>query len=151
VLQRAAEDSWGLAVSRGYLGLILMDAGDYQRAAAAVLESIQLRWDDGVPQDVGASCGDIAALAGLVGQPERSARLFGAAAAVREEEERATLYLPERLIFERGEHLARAALGDDAWAAEFAAGRALSLEQACTEAVTLVTELATPSPDASDC
>jgi predicted ATPase/transcriptional regulator with XRE-family HTH domain len=141
-LQRSAQDTWGLAVSLGYLGLVSADADDYQRAAAAMLESIRLRWEDGVAQDVGASCGDLGALAGLVGQAERSARLFGASAAIREEHERATLYLPERLIFERGEARARAVLGEAGWATAYSEGRALPLPQAYAEAVALATEIA---------
>jgi non-specific serine/threonine protein kinase len=141
-LQRSAQDTWGLAVSLGYLGLVSADADDYHRAAVAMLESIRLRWEDGVAQDVGASCSDLGALAGLVGQAERSARLFGASAAIREEHERATLYLPERLIFERGEARARAVLGEAGWATAYSEGRALPLPQAYAEAVALATEIA---------
>jgi non-specific serine/threonine protein kinase len=147
VQQRALQDRWGLAVSLGYLGLIATDAGEYPRAAAAFRESIQLRWEDGVPQDVGASFTDLAALAGMIDQPEQAARLYGAAAAIREEHERLPLNLPERLVFERGETKARVALGELAWKTAYAEGRACSLDEAYAEAIAFAESVAGTNAD----
>ena len=76
----------------------------------------------------------LAATAGVAGQGARAARLLGAAAALRE-----ALGAPqppqERTDTEQAVAPARAALGEEAWAAAYAAGRALTLEQAIAEAL----------------
>jgi predicted ATPase/transcriptional regulator with XRE-family HTH domain len=64
----------------------------------------------------------------------RVARLLGAAAALREQVG-APLRAGRRANMERETAVARAALGEAAWAAAFAAGRALTLEEAITEAL----------------
>jgi hypothetical protein len=73
----------------------------------------------------------LAMVAGQAGQGARAARLLGAGAT-----------LLERIGSSPGEHeqpafdaaaAARAALGEDAWAAAFAAGRALTLEEAIAD------------------
>src|SRR5437868_6685312 len=76
------------------------------------------------PLGVTWSLGILAAVAGAQGQHERAARLLGAAAAARE---RLGAGLSEsgRPLHERARAAARAALGDKAWAAAWAAGRAL--------------------------
>jgi non-specific serine/threonine protein kinase len=142
-LQRATRDGWGLSISLGYLGLLAGEAGNHGYAAAAHRESLQLRWDAGVWEDVAASLADLAALAAAVERPERAARLFGAAAAVREETGRALIpHYPERAVFERAESRARTALGPKVYAAAEAAGRALPRQQAIAEALALADEIA---------
>ncbi|HEV2458329.1 MAG TPA: hypothetical protein VGS80_08175, partial [Ktedonobacterales bacterium] len=65
---------------------------------------------------------------------ERAARLLGAAARLRERV--GTLQSPRwRAATERAAALARAALGEERWAATYAAGRALSQEAAIAEAL----------------
>jgi hypothetical protein len=75
-----------------------------------------------------------AAAAGKGAQAERAARLLGAAAALSE-----AIGAPQVLRgqeeTERTVAPARAALGEEAWAAAFAAGQALSLEEAIAEAL----------------
>jgi hypothetical protein len=75
-----------------------------------------------------------AGVAGAHGQPERAARLFGATDAVR-----TALGVPVRPVdrprYDRDVSAVRTALGPDAFAAAWAAGRALPLEQAITEAL----------------
>jgi hypothetical protein len=104
---------------------------------------LQLRWDAQIWEDVAASLTDLASLAATVERPEQAARLFGAAAVVREETGRwPTPHFPERAVFEQAEHQARTALGMSAYAAAEAAGRALSREQAVSEAAALADEIA---------
>jgi non-specific serine/threonine protein kinase len=67
-------------------------------------------------------------------QAERAARLLGAAAALREQMG-APLGSQGRAHIERATAQARTTLGEDAWEAAFAAGRALSLEEATAEAL----------------
>jgi predicted ATPase len=75
-----------------------------------------------------------AATAGKGARAERAAHLLGAAAALRE-----TVGAPLGPLFrvemERAAALARAALGKEAWARAFAAGRAMTLEEAIAEAL----------------
>jgi predicted ATPase/transcriptional regulator with XRE-family HTH domain len=142
-LQRATRDTWGLSISLGYLGLLAGQAGDYGYAASVHRESLQLRWDGEVWEDVAASLADLAALAAAVERPEQAARLFGAAAVVREETGRSPdLHFPERAVFELAEQRARSALGTNAYTAAEAAGRALPREQAVSEAAALAAEIA---------
>jgi predicted ATPase len=70
---------------------------------------------------------------GAAGRGEQAARLLGAAAELRE---RIGAPRPsvEQALNEREVAPARAALGEEAWAAAYAAGRALSLEEAIAEA-----------------
>jgi hypothetical protein len=145
-LQRATGDSWGLSISLGYLGLLAGQEGNYGYAAAVHRESLQLRWDGEVWEDVAASLADLAALAAAVERSEQAARLFGAAAGVREETGRWPVpHFPERDVFERAEHRARTALGPNAYVAAEAAGRALPREQAIAEAASLADEIARSS------
>jgi hypothetical protein len=68
-------------------------------------------------------------VAGAEGDAERAARLFGAAEALREALG-APLPPVERAHYDRSVAATRAALGEEAFAAAWAEGRALSLEQA---------------------
>ena len=82
-----------------------------------------------------------------LGQPERAARLFGAADVLRES---VGVPLPanERADHERYVDAVRAALGDESFAAAWDAGRALRLDEAIAEALALAQELAAELPDA---
>ena len=75
---------------------------------------------------------DAASLAAACGEPERAARLFGAAAALAEVIGFAPAW-PERGAHERGAATARAALGDAAFDAAFLPGRRLSRERVQAE------------------
>jgi tetratricopeptide (TPR) repeat protein len=142
-LQRTTRDTWGLSISLGYLGLLAGQRGDYRYAAKVHRESLQLRWDAEVWEDIAASLADLAALASAVERPEQAARLFGAAAAVREQTGRwPTPHFPERAVFEQAQTRAQRVLGTTAYAAAEAAGRALPCERAVSEAAALADEIA---------
>jgi non-specific serine/threonine protein kinase len=141
-LQRASGDTWGIAISLGYLGLIAGERGEHATAAIAHRESLELRWQAGVWEDVAACFADLAALAVRAGRAERAARLFGAADALREEAGRPALNLPERAVFEHAEERTRQVLGATAFSKGLADGRALPREQAVDEAVALAEEIA---------
>ncbi len=83
--------------------------------------------------------GGIAAVTATRGQPRRAARLLGAAATLREAG--GTPLRPvDRADYDRTVTAARTALGDNAFAAAWAEGRALSLEQTVAEASANVAE-----------
>jgi hypothetical protein len=93
-------------------------------------------------EDVAASFADLAVLAARVDEPERAARLFGAADALREEAGRTPVNLPERAAFEEAEERARTALGAAAFARAHAEGWARPRERAVKEAAALADEIA---------
>jgi hypothetical protein len=76
----------------------------------------------------------LANVIGAAGRGEHAARLLGAAAIIRE-----TIGAPRtsvgQALTEQAVTEARSALGEELWAAAFAAGRALSVEEAVAEAL----------------
>ncbi len=117
----------------GNLGNVARRQGNLPKAEALYRESLELVQQPGDPRAI-AEC-----LEGLVsvaasGDGVRAARLLGASQAVRD-----VIGAPqppnEWADLEATLHVARAAIGDDAWAAALAAGRALTLQQAVKEAL----------------
>jgi predicted ATPase/transcriptional regulator with XRE-family HTH domain len=116
------------------LGRVAHKRGEVARAETLQREALVLFRDLGDPRHCSEALERLAGTAGAARHGERAARLLGAVAAVR-----ATLGTPQPAL-ERAETdaavaPARAALGENAWAAAFAAGRALPLEQAIAEAL----------------
>jgi DNA-binding CsgD family transcriptional regulator len=87
---------------------------------------------------------DVAALAAAVGEPERAARLFGAAAELSQTIGLAPAY-PERRVHKRATAAIREALGEDAFVAQSAAGMRFSEEDAFAE-INAVLEVAARAP-----
>jgi tetratricopeptide (TPR) repeat protein len=139
-LQREAGDTQSIAIYLGNLGEVARDQGDHVAAATYYREGLALwaalrdRWNTTTTLD------GVAVLALDRGQPERAARLFGAAAALRESVG-APLAANERADNERYVDLVRVALGNEAFMTAWETGRALSLEGAIAEALTLTEEL----------
>jgi tetratricopeptide (TPR) repeat protein len=113
----------------GALGHLARDEGDYPHAQAYYTESLSLRQQAGFAMATAQSLEDLGALAGRMQQPERAVRLLGAAEAFCE-----TLGAhPPVTIAAEYEHAVaagRTALGEAAYAAAWAEGRAMALEQA---------------------
>ncbi|HEY7118703.1 MAG TPA: LuxR C-terminal-related transcriptional regulator, partial [Tepidisphaeraceae bacterium] len=105
---------------------------DLRRALALTHEVLSLAWAQGWPVYVYLE--DIGDVAGRVGMPEVAARLYGVA---HEERERYGRPIPPvfREEVERDMTVARRALGDAAFAAAWADGRALPLDKAVAEAL----------------
>ena len=89
----------------------------------------------------------LARVAAATGYPRRAAQLLGAAEAYGEAIG-APIQIGEREGFERAVALARQTLGEAGLAAEFAVGRALSPEQAVTDALAPTAEPEATSPSA---
>jgi predicted ATPase len=129
--------------ARAYEALALVSLGDLARDRGATIEAIALYQEglslaDEVGQQVEVAYGleGLAATAPALGQARLAAHLFGAAEALREAID--TPLLPIDLPdYDRGVAAVRAALGKDAMAASWAAGRALSVECAIDEALTI--------------
>jgi predicted ATPase/DNA-binding CsgD family transcriptional regulator len=126
------------------LGEVAREQGDFARAATLYQESLVVRWE--LQERVGISycLGGLACIAAGCGDLKRSARLFGAADALRE-----ALGVPRSRPFpsshDRDLAAVRARLGEAAFAAVFAAGRALPLDEAVREALSASWPAAPPS------
>jgi hypothetical protein len=118
----------------GNLGWVVYCQGDYARATALYREALALHRAIGDRWEVVWLIEDVAMIGAALGQPERTARLFGAAAAIREALGTTTAQSPIGDPSE-GVRAARAALGEADFAAAWAEGRAMTLEQAVDAAL----------------
>jgi predicted ATPase/DNA-binding SARP family transcriptional activator len=126
---RDSGDPWGLAWSLLNLGDVARWQSDYEQAGRLYHECMV------VSHEIRASRSAVYALEGLAavlteqGQPERAARLLGASQSIRD-----TMGLPliPAVRAEHARHVAalRASLGEDRFAAAWAEGRSLGLEEA---------------------
>jgi predicted ATPase/class 3 adenylate cyclase len=134
VLLRERGDKWHIALLYRSLGNLAVDQGDYGQAAAFFAKSLDLcaelgdRW-------ISEQCLEgWARMASATGHYEQTARLFGAAEALRE-----TLGFrfstAERTDHDQCAVSTRTAIGDAAFAAAWAEGRAMTLEQAIEYAI----------------
>jgi predicted ATPase/DNA-binding CsgD family transcriptional regulator len=130
---RRAGSRWPEALLLGNLAWVAIARGDLRRGARLAQEGLALVQELRYPLYLADVVGIAAILAGRLGNHERAARLLGAAEAQRER-----LGTPvnsfQRSDYERCVARARAGLGEDAFAAAWAAGRALSLADAVAEA-----------------
>ena len=133
-LSRDVGDKWRIALSLHSLGMVAFRRGDYDRAAGLYAESLALasqvrdRW-------IADDCLDgLAAVACARGHYEHAARMAAAADALRE----MLGYRPladEQSLHDRCVATTRVGLGDDAFAAAWAEGRTMTLEQAIADAL----------------
>jgi tetratricopeptide (TPR) repeat protein len=125
----------GLAWALYRLGVVASAQGDDVRATAVLREALVLQQQSGVMKGVIVrSLERLAGLAARQQRPARAARLFGAAETLREAIG-APLPPSERVDYDRDVAGARAQLGEEAFAAAWAAGRAMTVEQAISEAL----------------
>jgi predicted ATPase/DNA-binding SARP family transcriptional activator len=128
-LLREVGDKEGVAMMLGRSGQLAQRHGDYERATVLCAEGLALFRDIGDKRGAPTCLEALAALASAQGQPDRAARLFGPAQTVREA---GGFALPpaDRAECERGMAAVRARLGEKAFAAAWAAGREMTLEEA---------------------
>jgi non-specific serine/threonine protein kinase len=158
-IRASARYEEGLAVAREYghvhdvgyalrgLGHLARVQGDYGRATGLLKESLgilaQLKDRRCTPLCVeGLAC-----VASELGQVERAARLFGAAEALREAIG-VTLLPAERADHDRAAASARAVAAEATFAAAWAEGRTMTLEQAAEYAVATAEPVAATPPEA---
>ena len=146
-LFRSVGHTPGTATALGDLSHASFVRGDLRQALALGGESVALRWELQDRWGLTGGLGGMAEHARLGGHPQRAARLMGASDALRE-----AVGVPvdelRRPMYERAVAELRAALTADGFAAEWAAGRAMPLEQAVAEAlataaVSVVADMAT--------
>jgi non-specific serine/threonine protein kinase len=132
---RQLENAYGVGTTLTSLGRIARDRGDYAQAANLFAESLNLHWDDGDKVRIAGCLNGLAIVAALSRQPERAARLFGAAEALREA---IGAPVPRHLgQYARALRMARETLGEHAFAEAWGAGRTLPLIEAVQEAASL--------------
>jgi tetratricopeptide (TPR) repeat protein len=117
------------------LGKLAIERGEYEGAAALLKESLKLRWQVGVRLTFGQTLVSLARLALASAQPERAARLLAASHALSE----ATPASPFQLIQKRDHDTAVATtcevLSEEAFAAAWAEGQAMTIEEAIAYAL----------------
>jgi hypothetical protein len=147
---RASDNRIGIAYALLNLGYAAQQAGDIPRMTATFAESLELFVLRGIKWAIAACVAGLAGVAaeqarqhthtGSAAQVERrvvrAARLFGAAAALTAEAG-GVMYHAHGVLAQRNEALARAHLDEAAWEAAWTAGRAMSLEQAIAEALSV--------------
>jgi len=129
------------AIALNALGLLCCELGDESRAATLFAESLPLLQPGGNMEMLAEWLAAVPRLAILQGQLELAARLYGAAAALTDAVG-VPLVVPPRHHYRRSVDDLRAALGADTFAAAWASGRALPLDQAIAEALAVTTESA---------
>jgi non-specific serine/threonine protein kinase len=124
----------GIGEAQYGLGLAARDLGDWARATICLRESLAVRRAADDRTGIATCLEGLATVAAEQGRPDRTARLLGAAEALRR-----AIGSPmppvERPAFEAAARTARAALSEAAFAAAWAEGRMLPLEEAIAEAL----------------
>ena len=130
---RTIGNEWGIAFTLHALGSVVADGGNTRRAAALLLEGLQLARGIGAKESQLDAIAAIAVLATATGQQETAARLFAAVDANCE----ALTYAfeaPEAQRYAAANDKVKRALGTESYGPIQAAGLALSLDAAGAEA-----------------
>ncbi len=116
------------------LGKAALLKGDYQQAALYFKESLSMYWKSGYERNIASGLEQLASVAVADRQPEQAARLLGAAQALRESS--GAIMHPYQLeYYEPALESLRLQLDKAAFAAQWAAGRAMPPEQAIAYAL----------------
>jgi non-specific serine/threonine protein kinase len=142
-LRRRLGHTWGVAHALNSLADLARAEGDNARAADLLRECLVLRRAIGDRGNLVLTLGELAGTNAALGQPARAARLFGAAEALRERTGVRLASPADRAEADRRAAHACAALGASEFAAAWAAGQRMTLEEAVTYA------LDHPAPDAA--
>jgi predicted ATPase/class 3 adenylate cyclase len=133
MLFRELGNKWGIAAALTSRGNVALHQGDHQRAAGHFVESLVISKERGDKRSIASCLEGLAGVAGMTGYPERAARLFGAVEATHQAI--GTAMSPgDRIEYDRHVAAARTQMDATAFAAAWAAGRSLSLDQAIAEA-----------------
>jgi non-specific serine/threonine protein kinase len=127
--QRTMGYSWATGYTLVDLGRLARLQGDSVEAAARFQESLELARTHGDPWMAARALLGLATIALAGGQPERSARLLGAKTAL-DDLIGGSIHPYERADQERALASLRTQLGEPAFAAAFAEGRAVDLDEA---------------------
>jgi hypothetical protein len=135
ILYREAEHQLETAWVLKDLGRMAFLRGDDGEAIARFAESLTLFGEWGYIQGIAWCLDALAGIVGAQGQPERAVRLLAAAEAMHDSRA-PQLSAADRAERERTVALVRAQLDEATFAAAWAEGRAMTLEQVLNEALT---------------
>jgi ATP/maltotriose-dependent transcriptional regulator MalT len=116
------------------LGRVALDQGNTARAAALFGESLKLSWEPENEIGIILSLVGLAGVAGALGQPARATQLLGAAEAIRASFGQ-SLTPVERTVFDQSAASIRAELDHATFAAMWAEGQQMTLDQAKAKAL----------------
>ena len=128
-LQRQLGDKRGMAISLNNLAYAALYEGRFREALAPLQESLMLAQELGDRDGIAYRLEGLAVVAASQGETERAARMLGGADALLEVID-ADLDPAERDLHERTLGDVRARLGEEAFGAAWAEGRAMSLREA---------------------
>jgi predicted ATPase/class 3 adenylate cyclase len=117
------------------LGWVAVRQGDWSAARAHYLESLAIQNELGIRAGLPTWFDALARIAAAEGAPERAARLFGAAEALRDAMGMLRSAPVDRADYERDVAAARAQLDETAFSAAWAEGRAMTPDQAVADAL----------------
>jgi predicted ATPase/class 3 adenylate cyclase len=137
-LSRKLDTRWSLAFSLEIMGLVKRSQGELEAALALFRESLQLSVEQANRQGIVNCIGAIAGLAALNQQPTKSARLFAAAANLRESMG-VKMGENDQLEYEHYLTLLRNVLDEDQFKSLLLEGCSLSIHEAVEEAIQLST------------
>jgi predicted ATPase/DNA-binding SARP family transcriptional activator/DNA-binding CsgD family transcriptional regulator len=130
-LYREARDDYGIAMCLLHVGFVTLKRGEYERTTSVLREGLRLSGKLDHKMFIQYCLTGLAGVAASRGWPARAARLWGAEESMSEasggrivREGRATIDYEGRLA------AARSQLDESAWAAAWAEGRTMTLEQA---------------------
>ena len=134
MLERELGDRYGIAHALSCLGMVAFKQGAYEHGTVLFRESLQMSKEISAREVLARALEGLSQMAGAQGLARRAAGLGGAAEALRDL--LGTSLPPDvRADHEAMAHAARADLGDEAFAAIWAMGRALPLDAAIAEAL----------------
>jgi predicted ATPase/class 3 adenylate cyclase/Tfp pilus assembly protein PilF len=133
-IDRALGDKQGVAYDLSNLGLVAFRVGDYVSARSLYRESLALRLGMDDQRGTATLLESFAGLEAQLGRTRPATRLWAAADALRRSIG-SPMPANDRAEYDRMVALARAAVSDEAFAADWAAGQALTVEQAASEAM----------------
>jgi predicted ATPase len=133
---RALGDQWNLARTLAYLGIVARRRGDYPQASSLLRESLVLQRHLGGHVPVASLLKEFAALALAQQHHRRAAQLYAVAVGLSEGVGNNLGTFPHPLVQEEIARV-RAMLGEEVFAAAWAAGRAMSLEEGIALALTI--------------
>lgn len=149
-LCREVGNTWATGRRLARLGQIALAQDDLGQAARCLHEALTVCRDTGDHWGIAMSLIGLAGAAGARGEPERGARLLGAVEIV-QQGLATVMWLMDRAEYRRILATIRAALGEERFAAAWAEGQAMSLEdaiayaQAATEPAPVTASLSSPS------
>jgi DNA-binding CsgD family transcriptional regulator/tetratricopeptide (TPR) repeat protein len=131
---RDVDNTWDIGIALGDLGDVSHALGDEAAARELYAESLALWQELGDERGIAQSLEGFATVAAAESRPERAVRLLGAARAMRERIDEASSP-SRRASLERLLEAARAAMGEEACGAAWAAGHAMPPQEAVVEAL----------------